>query len=198
METTRRHRRAALRRGFTLIETALATVIVGTGVVAIIAAYQSFFRQNEWATLASLAQRLGVEVREFAFHLPHHDPVTGFELTPGTDPEDTGWGPEPGEEWRPTPGGAETLLFDDLDDFDGEKFSSADGTGPIDALGRVIPEMDGWSQEVTVANVDPFNLTSEQPEGSTEMMRVTVSIKYRKPGTTTAATMTSVTWIAPR
>jgi prepilin-type N-terminal cleavage/methylation domain-containing protein len=197
METTRRHRRTALRRGFTLIETALATVIVGTGVVAIIAAHQSFFRQNEWATLASLAQRLGVEVREFAFHLPHHDPVTGFEPAANGQPE-SGWGPEPGEEWDPTPGGAETLLFDDLDDFDGAVFSSADGTGPIDALGRVIPEMDGWSQRIYVENVDPFNLTSVQPHGTTEMMKVTVVIEYRKPGTTTDATMTSVTWVAPR
>ena len=33
-------------RGFTLIETALATVIVGTGVLAIVSAHQAFFKQN--------------------------------------------------------------------------------------------------------------------------------------------------------
>lgn len=190
------HRRRTARRGFTLIETALATVIVGTGVVAIISAHQAFFRQNEWATLASLAQRLGVEVREFCIHLPHHDPVTGHTpAAPGQN--DAGWGAESGEAWNPADP-AETLLFDDLDDFDGRTFSAEDGTGPIDALGRVIPNMEGWSQTVEVDNVDPFNLTSVQPHGTTEMMRVTVTIRYKAPSAANAVPMTSVTWIAPR
>jgi prepilin-type N-terminal cleavage/methylation domain-containing protein len=115
------------RRGFTLIETALATVIVGTGVVAIVAAQQAFFRQNEWSTHASTAQRLGNEIREFTLHLPRHDPVTGQAF----------WGPESSE--------LDVLDFDDLDDFDGEDgegtvFSAALGSGPISALGDVFPD----------------------------------------------------------
>ena len=35
----------ARARGFTLIETALATIIVGTGVLAIMSAQQAFFKQ---------------------------------------------------------------------------------------------------------------------------------------------------------
>ena len=46
----RRRRRPVprTRSGFTLIETALATVIVGLGVIAIIAAQQAFHQQNGW------------------------------------------------------------------------------------------------------------------------------------------------------
>ena len=38
--------RRSARGGFTLIETALATVIVGVGVLAIVAAQQAFHKQN--------------------------------------------------------------------------------------------------------------------------------------------------------
>ncbi len=95
------------RAGFTLIETALATVIVGVGVLSIVAAQQAFHKQNAWSTHASTATRLGNEIREMTFRLPRHDPVTGLLLP---------WGPEDNELWVGD--------FDDLDDFDGD-----DGNG---------------------------------------------------------------------
>ena len=52
--TTRRHHQRA-RRGFTLIESALATVIIGVGVLAMVTAQQALHRKNEWSTHASIA-----------------------------------------------------------------------------------------------------------------------------------------------
>src|SRR5205085_1701817 len=65
------------RRGFTLIETALATIIVGVGVIALVEAQQAFHVQNSWSSNASIATRLGNEIREMTLNLPQHDPVTG-------------------------------------------------------------------------------------------------------------------------
>ena len=64
-------------RAFTLLETALATIIVGVGVLSIVAAQQAFHIQNAWSTHASIATALGNEIREMTLNLPRHDPVTG-------------------------------------------------------------------------------------------------------------------------
>ncbi len=182
-----RGRRAWSRPGFTLIETALATVIVGVGVLSIVAAQQAFHKQNAWSTHASTATRLGNEIREMTFRLPRHDPVTA----------DAFWGPEDNELWVGD--------FDDLDDFDGDTgqglvFSSdfMPPNGPINARREIIANMDGWSQIVTVHNVDPFQITGlTVADGATDMMMVEVVITYRAPKETVPVEMTRVSWIAP-
>jgi prepilin-type N-terminal cleavage/methylation domain-containing protein len=175
--------RAGARRGFTLIETSLATVIVGVGVLAIVAAQQGFHKQNGWSTHASTAQRLGNEIREMTLNLPRNDPVTGAAF----------WGAEANETWI----GA----FDDLDDFDGEGdgliFSAALGNGPINAQREVIPNMAGWAQEIYVQNVDPFDITDVQPDNSTSMIMVEVVVTYQRPGADEPQEMTRVSWITP-
>jgi prepilin-type N-terminal cleavage/methylation domain-containing protein len=188
MEAIRRNistrTRGAARRGFTLIETALATVIVGTGVLAIVSAHQAFFKQNEWSTHASTGQRLGNEIRELTLHLPKNDPVTGTSY----------WGPEPTE--------FEVEDFDDLDDFDGDDgegivFSTALGNGPISALGYPLTGMEGWSQRVFVENIDPYNLTDVVEDGASTMVRMRVVVEYQGPADVEPREITRVTWIAP-
>jgi len=165
----------AARSGFTLIETALATVIVGLGVLALIDAQQSFMKSNDWSTHAATATYLANEIREMTRKLPKHDPVTGLWLqTQGGTSVLRGWGPDAGE--------TEVSDFDDLDDFDGITFTpggridAAHGElpGPIDAFGNVIPEisadgtvptdehnnplpLQGWTQTVRVEKVDPYD-----------------------------------------
>ena len=169
---------ATVRRGFTLLEAALATVIIGVGVLALIESHQAFLRANDWSTHTATATYLANEVREYMRGLPRHDPVTGLYI----DNTNTlqGWGPDAGE----------VLLadFDDVDDFDGPASAglliSWDGTpgmvdndlpGPIDASGQVIPEilangdvmldevfglpaaLQGWSQFVRVEKLFPFD-----------------------------------------
>ncbi len=184
-----RRRSRRIRTGFTLIETALATVIIGTGVVAIVGAFQAFHFQNRWSTHASTSERLGNEIREMTLNMPRHDPVTG----------DIYWGIEPNEtEWVGD--------FDDLDDFDGEGAGlafSADwdpdttDSGPINAQREVILNMEGWSQIVTVRNVDPFDITSTEDDTSTSMILVEVVVTYQGPSDAEAEEVTRVSWVAP-
>jgi hypothetical protein len=185
-------RRRGARVGFTLIETALATVIVGVGVLAMVGAQQAFHQQNRWSTHAAIAERLGNEIREMTLNMPRYDPVTG----------NTFWGPEPNELWVGD--------YDDVDDFDGDGgglvFSSdwdddpSDDSGPIDARREVIRNMEGWTQIVTVRNVDPFDISDEAAppaDGSTSMVMVQVVVTYQGPNDDEATEMTTVSWIAP-
>jgi hypothetical protein len=177
-------RTRSLKRGFTLIETALATVIVGTGVLSIVAAQQAFHTQNSWSTHSTIAARLGNEIREMTLQLPRHDPVTGQAF----------WGIESNE--------SDVEQFDDLDDFDGDDsglvFSAALGNGPLNARRERILDMEGWSQTVLVQNVDPYDITSVVPNNSTPMLKVTVIVEFQGPYDDEPVEMTRVSWVAPQ
>lgn len=177
--SSRRARSAKLRRGrrrgFTLLETALATVIIGVGVLALVEAQQAFIRSNSWSSQSATATYLANEIRELTRNLPKHDPVNGlFVDSTGTTSVLRGWGPRAGD------AGPQDFAY--VSAFDGIRFTSsgdagwddADLPGPIDAFGEVIPDVDangtvrtdnqgrplalqGWTQTVTVQKVDPFN-----------------------------------------
>jgi hypothetical protein len=191
----RRTRRPGKRHrvGFTLIETSLATIIVGVGVLAMVSAQAAFHKKNAWSTHASIAMALGNEIREMTWNLPQRDPVTG----------DAFWGPEANE--------VSFDDYDDLDDFDGDggglKFSAEWNNGPINARREIIPNMDGWSQTVRVFNVDQFDIAvdPDRPDdsllpadGTTSVMAVEVVIEFQGHNETTPREMTRVSWIAPR
>ena len=170
------------RRGFTLLEAALATIIIGVGVLAVVEAQMSFLARNSWSTNGSTATYLANEIREMVKRLPRHDRFSGgLYFVNDADPTSfQGWGPEIDEN--------DPLDLDDLDDFDGAVFGSAaefpDGftmssryEGPVNAFGQVIahtlydgstmmlaedpgdaPEpvaLRGWTQLVEVQKVDP-------------------------------------------
>ncbi|MBQ72600.1 MAG: hypothetical protein CMJ67_06810 [Planctomycetaceae bacterium] len=179
-----RCRRAPLsfsgRRGFTLIEAALATVIVGTGVLAIVFAQQTFHKQNDWAQRSAVAMRLAGEIREMAINLPRHDPVTGVDF----------WGPEAEE--------MSLVDWDDVDDLDEAIFSADIGNGPINALRETLPDFQGWRQRAVVVNVDPFDLNTTVPDGTSDMLRVTVFVEYQGVDDLEPAEITRLTWIQPR
>jgi hypothetical protein len=225
----RRSRRA--RRGFTLLEAALATVIIGVGVLALVEAQWAFLRSNAWSSQAATASYLANEVREIMRGLPRHDPVNGLELiTAGGSTTLQGWGP------RATDAGPRD--FNHIDAFDGLVFRPggttgwADGDlpGPIDAFGTIIPDVDangnvrtnasgnplplaGWSQEVIVQKVNPFNssityapsatLAADAATGFRGLavdefpLRVTVIVRYQGPFDSQAAEMSRLSWIVP-
>lgn len=167
------------RRGFTLIESALATVIIGTGVLAMIAAQQTFHQQNGWAQRSANAMRLAGEIRELTLNLPTVDPVTGSEY----------WGAEPNE--------VVVEDWDDIDDFDDAVFSFDLGNGPITAMRTPFEAMPGWSQRILVSNVDPFDIGVTLPEGTSEMIRVEVVVEYQGPTDLEPAEITRLIWIQP-
>lgn len=206
-------------RGFTLIETAMALVIIGVGVVAMVDAQQAFIKSNTWSSQAATATFLAGEVREFCRRLDRHDPVTGMYVDGGTL---VGWGPEVGEV---TP-----QDYDDLDDFDGVEFGSlGDFEGPINAYGELIPHLNpdgtialdpdtgepipmiGWSQRVEVVKVSPFDAGEpldpdyvDPPSGTFEgrgvddfPLLVTVIVEYQGAYDTSPQEVVRIVWIAP-
>src|SRR4051812_41036160 len=109
--------RAAGRGAFTLLETMMALVIIGVGVLAFVDAQSSFARSNAWSSQAATGMLLANEVREFSRRLTRHDPVTGLILTgSGASVVLQGWGREPGE--------VTVGDIDDLDDLDGVRFGT--------------------------------------------------------------------------
>lgn len=186
------HPRSARRRphraAFTLMETGLAIVIVGTGVVSIMYAQQAFHQKNAWSSHASTATFLANEIREMTMRLPRHDPVTGR----------TFWGPE----------GSEYYLYDydDLDDFDGfdgsgTEFSARMFNGPVNAMREVIPNMEGWIQHVRIFNVQPYDTSAAgnpDLDGLTDVMRIEVIVSYQADPEGTPEEVTRIAWIAPR
>jgi len=182
---TRRRRTA----GFTLIEASLAIVIVGTGVLAILAAQQAYHRKNDWAQRSSTGMLLANELRELTLSMPMHDPVTSDQVMGAEVNEST------------------VADFDDLDDFAGDVSVGGYGEGltfdpPINALRQQINDLPGWSQTIEVVNVFPdnINVTSDlaQPLGTTDMMRVTVSARYQGPRMDAPMTVAQLTWVVNR
>lgn len=181
---TRRH-----RSGFTLIESALATIIVGVGVLSIVGAQQAFHQKNAWSSHVSTATWLGNEIREMTLTLPRHDPVTGTAF----------WGAEPDTELT-------IFDYDDLDDFDGPAGTGLEFSGipvagvvngPRNSRREIISNMDGWVQTIFVDMVDPFDITSAPSDPNTYLMRVLVVVSYQGPLDVTPAEVTRVSWIAP-
>lgn len=180
---TRNPRRMRRSGGFTLIEAALTTVIVGTGVLAIIAAQQAYHMKNNWSTRTTTAMLLANELRELTLALPLDDPIT----------RKANIGPESDET---TP-----AAYDDLDDFAGV-VTSGQGAGttfspPVNALRQEIPDLAGWSQQVRVESVLPdyVDAAFTQPLGSTGVMRVTVTVLYQPPNASTPEAITELTWV---
>jgi hypothetical protein len=185
LRTPNRWRRPAAARGFTLIEAALTTVIVGTGVLAMVAAQQAYHQKNQWAQRSAQGLLLANELRELIMTLPLHDPIDG----------PAHMGPETGE--------TGIADYDDVDDFAGP-VAAGFGAGvsftpPVNALRQNIADLDGWMQKVTVINVLPDNISITdalaQPLGATALMRVSVSTTYQGPHDENPMTIANLTWV---
>ncbi len=169
--------------GFTLIEAALTTVIVGTGVLAIVAAQQAYHQKNDWAQRTGTAMLLANELREMTMPLPVADPITGTSNI----------GPEVGE----------TTVddYDDLDDFagipTGGVFPGTTFDPPIDAMGRDIADLDGWSQTIEVEGVFEDNIGTQitVAPGAADMLRMTVNVLYQGPNDANPSTVTQLSWV---
>lgn len=211
------------RGGFTLLESLMALVIIGVGVLAFVDAQSAFHRSNTWSSQAATGMLLANEIREFSRQFPRHDPTTGLSLTmAGGSAQLEGWGREQGE--------VDVDDLDDLDDLDGVSFGiSGTFAGPIDASGNIVPEIAingdqrvdedgaavtlmGWTQRVTVEKVDPYNTTlvradayEQAATGSLPFVRVdrfpvrvTVVVEYQAPGQDRTEEITRLTWVVPK
>lgn len=164
-------------RGFTLIEAALAIVIIGVGITASMALFSTCTRQNLAANQLSTAILLANNIHERLAKLPFTTNNTTF-------------GPQTGQ----------TLAtFTDVDDFDGASI-----TPPIDSNGNATT-LTAYAQQITVEPVDSLNLAgaeltlpSSAPAGGYTYgaVRITVRILYSSAGRTTE--VYRVSWIRPR
>lgn len=170
----RNRRTTCTRRGFWIVESAVAIAVIGIGVVAVVGSQQAWHIQAVASEELATGMRLASEIRELTLILPSNDPVTGA----------TTWGAEIGE--------TIPMDVDDLDDLDNAVFSSSDGSGPIDATGTVIVGLTGWEQQVLVQNVNPFDITQVVIDGSTDTVQIEVTVMHD------GKEITRLPWIAPR
>ena len=138
------------RAGFTLIDTAMATILVGVGVASLMSAIAASTRVNNEAKRLTTASFLLQEVREMTADLPFEDPD-----------EDEIWGPE---EVAPA-------NYDDLIDYLQIEFSP-----PVAADGTVLNQLTRWSQSIRVISVDENNVRIATAPGSTGMVRLEATI----------------------
>ena len=174
-------------QGFTLMEAALTTVIVGVGVLSIVEAQQAYHKKNDWAARVGTAQSLASELRELTLTLPFHDPLSGA----------TNLGPEFNE--------ADVSLYDDLDDFAGV-VNAGIGAGttfnpPISALGLPINDLDQWTQQIRVEKVSNFDMGGpglRLNDANSDLMRLTVTVLYQSPQAPAPEVMTDLSWVIKR
>jgi type II secretory pathway pseudopilin PulG len=194
----RRTSRAKSRRAFTLIETALTTIIVGLAITALMGLILTNTQQNRWSQRVTTATLLAENIREMMNGLPFADPSTGT----------TTFGPESGEV---------LAKFNDVDDFDGldstvrPDIPQGQPVGPVDASRRVItetiggvaqvpPEWRNWRQQIRVDPVDPNNLGSilPKPNISRTCVLITATISYQSPGDANWQQIAQLRWIKAR
>ncbi|MCJ7544020.1 MAG: prepilin-type N-terminal cleavage/methylation domain-containing protein [Phycisphaerae bacterium] len=158
------------RDGFTLIEVAVATAIVGIGITALMACLVAGTRTNRAGQQLAQAVFLVQEIREWSLKLPFSD----------TDPDDIG-NPPGSDGWDPQ------VWVDDLDDLMNVTYSP-----PRNACGLAITGLRGWSQTITLTWRNPAQLTAVVTPGTSDMIHVQVKVAYQ------GRTVRSAGWLVAR
>lgn len=134
------------------METALATVIVGVGTVGMFALVAASTQQTTDSANVTAGMNLARNVRELSMALAFRENGGGFGAETGQSANNP-------------------VTWDDVDDVNGAVLSP-----PIAATRTRLTEMTGWTQTVTVQNVDPNRLTLTVPNGTSAAARVTVVV----------------------
>lgn len=170
-----RRRSRFVRRGFTLIEAAITTVIVGVGFTASMELFYACTRSTVTSGQLTVATMLAANVQEALTGLSFSDPTSLVPL----------FGPEAGET---------AATYDDIDDFDLHTFSP-----PIDASLTPLSDLSQYAQIVTVAPV-PLNRLSTASgvvtkTTNTGALRVTVVVTYRVTPAAQPAELQRLSWV---
>ena len=152
--TAYRHRQN--RSGFSLIEVAIATIILGVGITALLTCLGSGTVANYEGAKLTQAVFLAQELREWTLKLPFSD----------LDPADAN---NP-----PGPDGADPNTFvDDLDDLMDVTFSE-----PRNAIGSPIANMPGWTESIYITWRSTDDLLTTVAAGTSDLVDVMVTINY--------------------
>lgn len=128
------------RRAFTLVETALAIVIIGTGVMALLQLLAAGTMVNAAGANLTTAVNLANNIHEISLGLPIQDPTNKTPITK--------------ESGAPT-------TYTRLWSMNGDTYSP-----PLDVTRRPIAAYSNWSQSVTINTVDPTSVTSTRPNNN--------------------------------
>lgn len=157
-----------LRRGLTLLESMLASVVLAISVFAITLPFTMGVRNEEAQQRQTVAVALAEELMEEILSKPFSDPQGGCKP-----------GPEKGEKSR--------ALFDNIDDYDG---LDEQAETIADCTGEVIsdPAARGLSRHVTTEYV---YVSGQQTDEAPTFIRVTVEVRYEN---TPLVTLTRLTY----
>ncbi len=142
------------RRGFSLAEILVASMIVGIAVSAGMVAIESGTVANAAGQEVTQATFLAQEIREWTLRLPFRDPDPGDADNP------------------PGPDGSDPETFvDDLDDLKNVTYSP-----PRDANFSALAGLAGWSQQIALEWRDPDDLTTPVADGASDVVHVSVTV----------------------
>lgn len=159
------------QRGFTLLESVIAVMLVGLLMVAALQSVGAAKRREIHSLDQLQGQQLAAALMNEILLQAYSEPVTAAVF-----------GPESGEAGNRT-------LFDDVDDYSGWS-----ATPPTDRSGQPVPGFSGWTHSVAVQWADPTTLTTT-PSSHTGLKRLTATVSK---GNKTIATVTgyrSIGWM---
>ena len=155
------------KNGFTLVEILFAVVLVGLAIASLVGASLSFTKANAAGINLTTAEFLIEQVKQLMDQLAVVDPQT----TTAT------FGPEE----------ASLAAYDDLDDFSGASFSP-----PINAARETLGDFAGYTQQITVQNVNVANFDQTAANHTSDFVKVTVTVSLN------STAISSTSWIRAR
>jgi Tfp pilus assembly protein PilV len=178
--TTSAKGRGLRRGGFTLVEAALTTMIVGVGTVAMMGLLVTGVNSSQQAANLTTAVDLANDVHELCESLPFAASNNYWGIPSGYTVSSLMSSPLANITW-----------------LDGQTFGAGSTpAGPVDATFSTIAGLSGWSEVVAVNSVSPTNLAANAPTKSTAtypMSRITVTINHTANSTVQQVYQTS--WI---
>ena len=141
------------RRGFTLMETALAMVIIGLAVASMLRLLATGTGSNIAGNELTVAVNLANNIHEIAIGLAFTDPNSPTSTSTKE---------------------SNLAAYNDIWDLNGTSLNP-----PVDCSGSPISSYTTWTQKVTVQTVDPNNLQSVRPNDPTvPTARITVVVLH--------------------
>ena len=157
-----RHVHPRSARGFSLVDVAVATIVIAVALTAMLVSVGSNTRVNEAGWRITQASFLAQEIREWTLTLPFSDPDPGDASSP------------------PGPDGSNPQVFvDDLDDFYVTSPAGITYSPPRNGQGLPITALTGWSQTIRLTWRDPSNIAATVAAGASDIINVEVEVKFK-------------------
>jgi PKD repeat protein len=161
-----------VRRGFTIVEAVVATLVVGVMLAGAVSTLSASRLTRARVADRARGQQLALDLINEILQLPYQDPIQ----TPV-------FGLEPGES------ATSRAAWNDVDDYNGWTESP-----PQSKSGTVYVNCGGWTRSVLVEWIDPTTLAATQT-ANTGIKRITVTVKKGSLVMATVAAYRSLGWV---